>query len=192
MKRGREKFDRVKPIINILVDIFRLLPRRIRVIFFERSRNVKGQMGILIRYILLKSIARHVGDNVAVFENVYIYNADNLWIGDNVSIHPMCYIQAKGGIKIEENVSIAHAVTILSVNHIYSNMDLPIKEQGIQYKKTIIKSNVWIGAKATILYGVSVGSGSIIAAGSVVNKNIENLSMSGGVPAKTIKYRNSN
>lgn len=189
MERGRDKFNKFKPIINILVKFYSLFPKRIRVILFEHYRTTKGKRGLLIRYILLKSIAKHIGENVAIAPDVYIFNPEYLSIGDNVSIHPMCYIEAKGGIKIGNDVSIAHAVTLLSVNHIYSDLNRPIKDQGIDYREVEIKSDVWVGAKASILAGVTVESGCIIATGAVVTKNVNNYYIVGGIPSKLIKIR---
>ena len=137
---------------------------------------------------MLKTLA-DIGDNVSINPNIYIFNPENLSIGNNVSIHPMCYIQASGGIKIGNDVSIAHGVTLLSESHRFSNLNIPIKDQGLDYKETIIQSNVWIGAKASILAGVTVKSGSIIGAGAVVTKEVEEYSIVGGVPAKVIKSR---
>lgn len=189
MKRGRDKFNKIKPIICIWVRVYSILPKKMRIKLFERYRKTKGYRGILMRYILLKTIAKEVGDNVLIAPDVYIFNPENISIGKNVSIHPMCYIEAKGNIEIEDDVSIAHGVTILSVNHIYSDLNTPIKDQGIKCKETKIKSNVWIGAKVSVLAGVTVGSGSVIAAGAVVTKDVDEFCVVGGVPAKIIKDR---
>ncbi|MCT4478538.1 acyltransferase [Peribacillus frigoritolerans] len=189
MKRGRDKFRRFKPVINLLIKFHMILPRGIRVRLFEHHRMTKGIKGVVIRYILLKTLAKNVGDNVSIHPNVYIFNMDKLSIGNDVSIHPMCYIEAKGGIKIGNDVSIAHSVTLLSVNHIFSELNIPIKDQGIEYIETEIKSDVWVGAKASILAGVTVEEGTIIATGAVVTKNVEKYSVVGGVPAKLIKTR---
>ena len=113
----------------------------------------------------------------------------NVKIGKHVFINHGLTIMARGGIEIEDDVSIAHGVTILSVNHIYSDLNTPIKDQGIKCKETKIKSNVWIGAKASVLAGVTVGSGSVIAAGAVVTKDVDEFCVVGGVPAKIIKDR---
>lgn len=72
----------------------------------------------------------------------------------NVSIHQMCYIDAEGGIEIDDNVSIAHRSTILSSNHGYADVDITIKYQGMILKRTILESNVWIGAGVSIMAGV--------------------------------------
>ena len=124
--RGRDKFKKTKPIINAIVKTFSVLPRSTRVKMFEHYRMVKGNKGLLIRYVLLKTIAKSCGDNVSIHPNVYILNTHNLSVGNNVSIHPMCYIDAAGGVEIGNDVSIAHGVTVMSSrpanrtkNHIY-------------------------------------------------------------------------
>lgn len=187
--RGREQFKKYKFLINILVKIITVFPKCMRVKMFEIFRMTKGKKGIVIRYIFLKSLAKKCGDNVSIHPNVYIFSAEKLILGDNISIHPMCYIDGSGGMQIESNVSIAHGVSILSSSHNYQNIDVPIKDQGIVLKPTIIKENVWIGAKATILFGVVINTGCIVGANSVVTKDLKENTISGGIPAKLLKTR---
>ncbi|MEG1256979.1 acyltransferase [Clostridium sp.] len=189
MERGRDKFNKLKPIINMMVKFCYIFPERVRVKLFVHYRKTKGKKGLFIRYILLKTVAKSVGDNVSIHPDVYLLNVHKLSLGNNVSIHPMCYFEAWGGIIVGDDVSIAHAVTVLSVNHTYTDLNIPIKDQGIEGKRTEIKSNVWIGAKVSILGGVTIGSGSIIATGAVVTKNIRENVIIGGVPARIIKNR---
>ncbi|MEK3806947.1 acyltransferase [Bacillus sp. FSL H8-0547] len=189
MVRGREKFSRYKPIISSLVTICNLFPEVIRQKLFVLFRLTTGNKGLLIRYILLKSLAKSCGDNVSVHPGVYILNPQKISIGNNVSIHPMCYIDALGEINIGNDVSIAHGVTIMSSTHQYSNLKISIKDQPVDALKTDIYENVWVGAKVTILAGVEVNSGSVLAAGAVVTKNVERDTIVGGVPAKKIKNR---
>ncbi len=189
MARGRFLFKKFKSVFNIMVKLFCLFPIGFRKILFEHYRNRQGKIGLAIRYILFKSIAKKCGDNVSIHPNCYIFAANNLEIGDNVSIHPMCYIDATGGIEIGDDVSIAHAVSILSTSHNYSDNTVPIKDQGCDYKKTVIGNNVWLGAKATVMYGTHIGNGVIIGANSVVTRNIEDNMIAVGSPAKVIKER---
>lgn len=190
MTRGREQFKKYRVLINFLVHCFSLLPRSVRLKLFEKARMIKGKGGLALRYILLKTVAKRVGDNVSIHPGVYLFHPENLSIGDHVSIHPMCYLEASGGLIIGSNVSIAHGATILTESHRYDSLDIPIKDQGLMFKETVIESDVWIGAKATILYGTTIGSGSIIAAGAVVTKNVPHMAIVGGIPAKVIKMRN--
>ena len=187
--RGRDKFYKYKKAIDLIGFFLKFIPHRIKLFLFNQTRMVQGNVGLVIRYVLLKKLAKSIGDNVSIHPSVYIFHAEELDIGNNVSIHPMCYIEAQGGIKIGNDVSIAHAVTLLSGNHIYSDINTPIKDQGMSFSKTEIENNVWIGAKASILAGVKISSGSIIAAGAVVTKNTEINSIVGGIPASLIKYR---
>ncbi|QBP43095.1 acyltransferase [Paenisporosarcina antarctica] len=150
---------------------------------------MKGNKGLLIRYIFLKTITKECGDNVSIHPNVYLYKLKNLSIGSNVSIHPMCYIDSTGRIDIGNDVSIAHGVTIMSTTHQYGDENILIKDQPVDLLYTKIEDNVWIGAKATILGGVEVSTGSIVAAGAVVIKDVPIRAIVGGVPAKIIKYR---
>lgn len=189
MSRGRDKFNRYKPIITMLIKICRILPVNIRHRLFIFFRMTKGNVGLLLRYILLKSIANKCGDNVSIQPNVYIFCPHKLSIGDNVSIHPMCYIDATGGIYIGNDVSIAHGSTIMSSTHRYDNLDIPIKDQPVELLSTVIKSDVWVGSKVTILAGIRIESGCVLAAGAVITKNVSKNLVVGGVPAKKIKER---
>lgn len=188
-KRGREKFHRYKKLIIILSKIVSVLPKSIRKRLLVFYRNKRGTAGILIRYILLKTIAKSVGDNVVIYDNVYLHFPEKMEFGNNVSIHPMCHLEAHGELFIGNDVSIAHGTSILTTTHCYSDKDAPVKNQGFESRKTYIGNGVWIGAKATLLYGVNIGDNSIIGANSLVNKNIPEYAVAGGVPAKILKMR---
>lgn len=187
--RGREKFSKYKIIIQFISKCFSFLPKKIRLKLFEFFRMKKGISGMGIRYILLKTLTEKCGDNVSIHPGVYIFNPDKLIIGNNVSIHPMSYIDATGKIIIGNDVSIAHSVTIMSTTHKYDNVTKQIKNQEIVEKTTMISNNVWIGAKAVILAGKNIATGTVVAAGGVVTKDTKPNSVVGGVPAKSIKDR---
>lgn len=190
--RGRDKFFKYKKIILFFSKLVNIFPNKIRCKLYEHFRMTKGVKGIVVRYILLKSIAKECGDNVSVHPGVYLLSPENISLGNNVSIHPMCYIDASGEIVIGNDVSIAHGVTIMSTEHNFSSLEIPIKDQGISFRATMINDDVWIGAKATILAGNSIDKGSIIAANSVVTHDVSKYSVIAGVPAREIKLRNRN
>ena len=187
--RGRDKFTKYKPIINIVISFYQILPRKMREYLFEKQRKKTGSLALVKRYALLKSLAKSVGDNVSVFPDVYLKNVQNLQIGNNVSFQPMVYIEAYGGVKIGDDVSLAEGASLFSVNHGFEDIGTPIKDQPLTALPIEIKSNVWIGAKATVLGGVQVASGTIVAAGAIVNKSTENYTTVAGVPAKIVKRR---
>ena len=179
--RGRDKFAKIKPIINALAKMYSILPQSIRL---KIMANIRKK-----RYALLKTLAKSVGDNVSVFPDVYLQNVQELEIGNNVSFQPMVYIEAYGGVKIGDDVSFAEGASLFSVNHGFKDLNKPIKDQPLTSLPIEIENNVWIGAKATILGGVRVASGTIVAAGAVVNKDTEKNATVAGVPARVIKIR---
>lgn len=187
--RGRELFRKVEGILKIYTMFYSRLPRRARLRILNKKRLKTGMIQLGLRYALVKSLAKQVGQNVRINENVYLLNIHNITIGSNVSIWPMSYVEGSGGIVIGNDVSIAHSVTIMSEEHEYTDRNLPIKDQGKTFAPVEIKDNVWIGAKATILSGVTIGTGAIVGAGAVVTNDVPDNSIVVGIPARVIKTR---
>ena len=186
---GRDKFAKYNSVIRLIEAFYGCFPKKFQRWLFNHIRGRKGNWGIVSRYALIRNLAQECGDNVVIDENVYIFNIHNISFGCNVSVNSMCYIDGFGGITIGNNVSIAHGSTIMSSSHKYQGLDTPIKYQGIDAAPVYIEDNVWIGAKATILYGRRVASGSIVGANSVVTKDIGINEIWGGSPARKIKNR---
>jgi acetyltransferase-like isoleucine patch superfamily enzyme len=136
-----------------------------------------------------------MGDNVSIGKNSLLFGSAviqqkgvGITIGNNVGINANCYLGGQGGIVIENDVIIGPGVKIFSENHIYNELGL-IRKQGVTRKETIIKNNCWIGAGVIVLCGVTIHEGCVIAAGSVVTKDIPSNSVAAGVPAKVVKNR---
>ncbi len=189
MSRGRDKFQKFKPVINCICKLYSLFPRSVQTKALIRHRKQTGNLGLVIRYALLKNLAKNVGDNVSVQPDVYLFNLQELSIENNVSIHPMTYIEAYGGIEIGNDVSIAHGTTIMAVTHDFDDISIPIKDQGITGQPIKLEDNVWVGAKATILGGCNIGAGAIIGAGAVVTKPVKKNTVVAGVSARVIEER---
>ncbi|RRT93467.1 acyltransferase [Empedobacter falsenii] len=187
MSSGRSKFKKNKFIINIIYKFFVIIPKFIKIFLWNIITSHTQIFFIGIRYILLKSLIKKCGDNIKIGPNVQIIGWENLVIGSNVSIHANSYIDATGGIIIEDYVSIAHNSTILSSNHDWKDNTLPIKYNPIITNSVVIKKDVWIGCACRILSGVVINSRSIVAAGAVVNRDVESKTIVGGIPAKKIK-----
>ena len=96
-----------------------------------------------------------------------------------------------GPISIGNNVRLAQHVVISALNHNYEDISQPISEQGVSTSEVKISDETWIGANAVILPGTHVGKHSVIAAGSVVTKDIPSYAIAAGNPAKVIKRYNS-
>ena len=111
------------------------------------------------------------------------------WIITRQSISENCFIQVRGPLKIGNDVIFGPNCTVITENHQFDDLDIPIRLQGSKRQGVVIGDNVWIGAGCTILDGVKVGNGAIIAAGAVVNSDVPENSIYGGIPAKLLKWR---
>ena len=136
-----------------------------------------------IKTLLNRITATEIDESVTVFTPFQINYGKHTKIGKNVFINFDCTFLDLGGITIEDNVMLAPKVSLLSEGHPISSKD----RQTLTTGKIHIKKNAWIGANATILQGVTIGENSIVAAGSVVSKDVEPNTIVGGVPAKFIK-----
>lgn len=92
-----------------------------------------------------------------------------------------------GPVTIGNHVNLAQGITVTALNHNFENVELRIDEQGVSTNPVTIADDVWIGANAVVLPGVSIGSHSVVAAGAVVTKDVPAHSLVAGVPAKIIR-----
>jgi len=129
-----------------------------------------------------------IGGGTIVSPTKLITMGDNVFIGRNCSVTTSS--SGRSPIRIGNNVMLAERVQIIGGNHAFDRTDIPINQQGEGKQGVIIiEDDVWIGASAIVLTGVKIGKGSVVAAGSVVTKNVESYSIVGGNPAKLIKKR---
>jgi len=92
-----------------------------------------------------------------------------------------------GPVTIGDHVNLAQGITVTALNHNFADTTKRIDEQGITTRPVVIGDDVWIGANAVILPGVTIGRHAVIAAGAVVTKDVPEKTLVGGVPAKIIK-----
>lgn len=92
-----------------------------------------------------------------------------------------------GPVTIGCHVNLAQGITVTALNHNFEDSDKRIDEQGASTTPVTIEDDIWIGANAVILPGVTIGNHSVVAAGAVVTKNVPPHSLVAGVPAKIIK-----
>ena len=168
----------IKYISRFFFSIARHLPSSTNPIF--------GKMSKAIRVFFAKGFIKHCGKNVNIEQGATI--TSKLSIGDNSGVGVDCI--CGGEVIIGNDVMMGPECVIISRNHEFSRTDIPMRLQGYEEAKTCtIGDDVWIGRRAMIMPGVTIGSHSIIAAGAVVTKDVPEYAIVGGVPAKVIKYR---
>ncbi len=136
-----------------------------------------------IRALFSELIGKPVDQSFGLFPPFYTDCGKNITIGKNVFINSGCRFQDQGGITIGDGALIGHNVVLATLNHDFS----PKKRSTLHPAPIVIGKNVWIGANATVVPGVTIGNGAIIAAGTVVTKNVPENVVVGGVPAKIMK-----
>lgn len=185
--RGRTLFHLLKPLLVGSSAILELLPSSLVHFLLVIVRHVPTRLGTALRYILTRRLAINCGDNVAVFEGVYLFGLCRASFGDNVSIHPMCYIDATGGLRIGSNVSIAHGTTVVTTQHDFSQLEQNTRDAPVIVSPVTIGDDVWIGAGVRILGSVMIGNHAVIGAGAVVTRDIPPNVLAVGVPARVLK-----
>lgn len=136
-----------------------------------------------MRERLSEIIESKIDKSTTVFVPFFTNFGKHIKLGKNVFINHACTFLDLGGITIEDDVQIGPKVNLITENHPVD----PAKRKHLDLKAILIKRNAWIGAGATILPGVTIGENSIIAAGAVVNRDVPDNSIVGGIPAKFIK-----
>lgn len=137
-----------------------------------------------------------LGDNVGLgaFSQVVVATSlhqigNHIVIGNNVGIGEFAYLGGAGGLSIGDECIVGQYFSCHPENHITEDLSTSIRKQGVTRKGIVIGKNCWIGSKVTILDGVELGDGCVVAAGAVVNTSFPSNSVIGGVPAKLIKTR---
>lgn len=141
-----------------------------------------------IRKLFGELIGEEVDEGFGLFPPFNTDYGKNITLGRGVFINSGCCFQDQGGIELGDNVQIGPQVVLATLNH---DMSKPELRANLIPAPIKICKNVWIGAHATIVGGVTVGENSVIAAGAVVTKDVPPNVVVGGVPARIIKEINA-
>ncbi|MBI4843578.1 MAG: acyltransferase [Nitrospirae bacterium] len=158
-----------------------------------RGKITKGSGCRISRRSILRTVNGgmiSIGGNCSVhdFAMIMTYGGD-ISIGDNCSVNPFSILYGHGGLRIGNGVRIAAHVVIIPASHKYADAGKFIYEQGESHLGIVIEDDVWIGAGARILDGVTIGRGAVVGSGAVVTKDVQPYSVVVGVPARAIKSR---
>lgn len=121
-----------------------------------------------------------------------IQSPDAMFVGDNVGFNDNAWIAAnpKGGqIYIGNDVLIGPNCVLHTGNHVFKDRNKTIRSQKHEFGEIHISDDVWLAANVTVLKGVKIGKGAVVAAGSIVTKNVADYAIVAGVPAKQIGER---
>jgi len=143
----------------------------------------------LLKKYLLLAMGAKVGRNVVVYPGVWIAPGRNLVIGDEVDLAKDVLITTSGGVSIGDRALIGYRTQILSADHDIPPIGERFSISGDVFKPVVISEDVWIGASCIITAGVTIGKGAVVAAGSVVTRDVPPNAIVGGVPARLIRTR---
>ena len=136
-----------------------------------------------LRTLMSELVGYEVDEGFGLFPPIYSDFGRNIKLGRNVFINSGCCFQDQGGIELGDGCMIGHQVVIATLNH-----DLmPERRASMIPAKVTLGRNVWVGAHATILPGVTIGDNSVVAAGAVVTKDVPANCVAAGVPARVVK-----
>ena len=140
-----------------------------------------------IRGSICRPLFRRAGQGIHIKQGAYFGRGDQIDLGDHSDLGLRCLVY--NNVSIGRDVMMAPDVMILAATHIHDNLDVPMRLQGERRLRVVVGDDVWIGARAVIVGGVTIGSGAIIAAAAVVTRDVPPLAVVGGNPARIIRFR---
>lgn len=137
-----------------------------------------------LRRLTCKIMMKRFDTSSSIRRNVDIRSPQRIEIGKNCNINKLCVLDGRKGLTIGNNVDIAQEVNIWTEQHDYNSSDY--KAVG---NKVVIEDYVWLASRSTVLPGVKIGRGAVVACGAVVTKDVPPLAIVAGIPAKVIGTR---
>lgn len=142
-----------------------------------------------IRGACCRPLFRSAGKGIHVKQGAYFGRGDRIDIGDHSDLGLRSFVY--NDVSIGRDVMMAPEVMILAANHVHERIDVPMRLQGERRLRVTIGDDVWIGARAVVVAGVSIGHGAVIGAGAVVTRDVPPFAIVGGNPARLIRFRDA-
>lgn len=139
-----------------------------------------------IRHTFLRFLGLQMGKSSSILRNTFFLDPSGIIIGEHSVINNHVLLDGRGGLTISDNVDIAREVNIWTMDH-----DPNSPNHSSRTSPVVIEDHVWIASRATILPGVHIGRGAVIASNSVVTKDVPAMAIVAGVPAKKIGERDN-
>lgn len=155
---------------------------------FDRTpASMLQDFAIKVRRILARKVFKHVGEGVIFHHDVYILSGQNTSLGDGCFVNRGATLDDRGPISVGEHTMIAAGATLTTHGHILNDFSKPLPFGGRTFAPITIGSNSVIGYNTVVMPGVTIGDRVIVAANSVVTKDIPDRWVVAGLPAKKIK-----
>ena len=136
-----------------------------------------------LRALMSRLVGYKVDDGFRLFPPVYTDFGKNIKIGKDVFVNSGCCFQDQGGVTLGDGCLVGHNVVFATLDH----DKRPGRRGDMTAAPIVVGKDVWIGAHATILKGVTIGDGAIVAAGAVVTRDVPPNTIAAGVPARVVK-----
>jgi acetyltransferase-like isoleucine patch superfamily enzyme len=147
-------------------------------------------------YLHAQPAGIHIGAGTSLMHGTtfHVFNYRDLphagiFVGKQSFFGEYTCIRGQGGVHIGDGVYTGTQVQIAAVNHVYTDPDQYIKDQGITAEGITIEDDVWLGSGVVVVDGVTIGKGSVVGAGAVVTKSLPPYSIAVGVPARAVRDR---
>ncbi len=144
------------------------------------------------RLVITGFSAIRIGEGTSIMSGSYLYAHDssNLVIGSRCSLNHNVLVGAAGGeIIIGDDVLIGPNVVLRAADHVFASVDAPIRCQGHRPGRIVIGDDVWLAANVVITSDVTIGSGCVVGAGSIVTRDLPPMTVCVGNPARPIRFR---
>ena len=136
-----------------------------------------------LRALMSRLVGYRVDDGFRLFPPVYTDFGKNIKIGKDVFVNSGCCFQDQGGVTLGDGCLVGHNVVFATLDH----DKRPGRRGDMTAAPIVVGKDVWIGAHATVLKGVTIGDGAIVAAGAVVTRDVPPNTIAAGVPARVVK-----